>query len=71
MNPPVNEHPTIAAIRARQTQPPKTSEPLDAVWLQQLCLDARLHDVSSEEVDEAGISSHGRRSHTTWRDPLR
>src|SRR5438874_13730406 len=51
MNSPVNEHPTIAAIRARQTEPPKTSEALDAGWLRQLCLDAGADDVGFVEVD--------------------
>jgi hypothetical protein len=56
MNPPVNGHPTIAAIRARQTQPPKTSEPLDAVWLRQLCLDAGADDVGFVEADRPALA---------------
>src|SRR5256886_1152187 len=56
MNSPVNEHPTIAAIRARQTQPPKISEPLDAAWLRQLCLDAGADDVGFVEADRPALA---------------
>src|SRR5436853_6467109 len=56
MNSMVNGHPTIAAIRARQTEPPKTSEPLDAGWLRQLCLDAGADDVGFVEVDRPELA---------------
>src|SRR2546430_1150986 len=56
MNSPVNEHPTIAAIRARQTEPPKTSEALDAAWLRQLCLDAGADDVGFVEADRPALA---------------
>src|SRR5947208_16304715 len=56
MNLLVNEHPTIAAIRARQTEPPKTSEALDAGWLRQLCLDAGADDVGFVEVDRPALA---------------
>src|SRR5205809_4812160 len=51
MNSPAKEHPTITAMRARQTQPQKSAEPLDAGWLRQLCLDAGADDVGFVEVD--------------------
>src|SRR5436190_5689041 len=46
----VNQHPTV---RAHQQRPPlqKTSEPLDAVWLRQLCLDAGADDAGFLEID--------------------
>src|SRR5947199_1889447 len=56
MNSPVNEHSTLAAIRARQTQPPKISEPLDAEWLRQLCLDAGADDVGFVEADRPALA---------------
>src|SRR5213596_1734057 len=56
MNSPVSEHPTIAAIRARQTQPPKISEPLDSAWLRQLCLEAGAEDVGFVEVDRPALA---------------
>src|SRR5438094_3471830 len=46
----VNEHPTVRAYCQRPALP-KISEPLDAVWLRQLCLDAGAHDVGFVEVD--------------------
>src|SRR5256714_15575857 len=52
----LNEHPTIAAIRARQTPAPNNSEPLDAAWLRQLCLDAGADDVGFVEVDRPALS---------------
>src|SRR5256885_8476468 len=56
MNSPVNQHPTIAAVRSRQTEPPKTSEALDAGWLRQLCLDAGADDVGFVEVDRPALA---------------
>ena len=56
MNSPVNEHSTLAAIRARQTQPPKVSELLGAGWLRQLCLDAGADDVGFVEVDRPALA---------------
>src|SRR6184192_1924266 len=61
MNSPVNEHSTLAAIRARQTQPPKVSELLGAGWLRQLCLDAGADDVGFLEVDRPALA--GERPH--------
>jgi len=55
MNTQVNEHPTVVAIRARQTPPPRISEPLDAAWLRQLCLDAGADDVGFVEVDRPAL----------------
>jgi hypothetical protein len=50
MNTPVKEHPTVRAHHQRPALP-KTSEPLDAAWLRQLCLDAGADDVGFVEVD--------------------
>src|SRR5438874_8744102 len=61
MNSPLKEHPTIAAIRARQTELPKISELLDAAWLRQLCLDAGADDVGFVEVDCPALA--GERPH--------
>ncbi len=51
----VNQHPTV---RAHQQKPAiqKTSEPLDAVWLRQLCLDAGADDVGFVEVDRPALA---------------
>src|SRR5438874_4595781 len=51
----VNQHPTV---RAHQQRPPlqKTSEPLDAVWLRQLCLDAGADDVGFVEVGRPALA---------------
>lgn len=45
----MNEHPTVRAYHQNSTLP-KTSEPLDAAWLRQLCLDAGADDVGFVEV---------------------
>src|SRR6266536_808766 len=50
MNTPAREHPTIKAHRQRPVVQ-KTSEPLDAAWLRQLCLDAGADDVGFVEID--------------------
>ncbi len=60
MNFPVKEHPTVAAHR-RKLAPEKVSEPLDAAWLRQLCLDAGADDVGFVEVDRAELA--GERPH--------
>jgi len=60
MNTRVAEHPTVAAHR-RKLAPPKTSEPLDAAWLRQLCLDAGADDVGFVEVDRPALA--GERAH--------
>src|SRR5213075_820038 len=51
----VNQHPTV---RANQQKPSiqKTSEPLDAVWLRQLCLDAGADDVGFVELDRPALA---------------
>jgi epoxyqueuosine reductase len=51
----VNEHPTVRAHHQRPA-PPKTSEPLDAAWLRQLCLDAGADDVGFVEVDRPALA---------------
>jgi ferredoxin len=60
MNTSVKEHPTV---RARHQRPalPKTSEPLDAAWLRQLCLDAGADDVGFVEVHRPALA--GERPH--------
>ncbi len=54
MNTPIKEHPTVAAHR-RRLAPEKISEPLDADWLRQLCLDAGAGDVGFVEVDRPAL----------------
>jgi len=56
MNASVNEHPTVRAHRQKPA-PSKSSEPLDAVWLRQLCLDAGADDVGFVEVDRPALAS--------------
>ena len=56
MNTPIKEHPTIAAIRGRQAQPPHISEPLDAAWLRRLCLDAGADDVGFVEIGHPALA---------------
>jgi ferredoxin/putative sterol carrier protein len=55
MNPPIKEHPTVAAHR-RRLAPEKISEPLDAGWLRQLCLDAGADDVGFVELDRPALA---------------
>lgn len=60
MNTRIKEHPTVAAHR-RKLAAEKISEPLDAAWLRQLCLDAGADDVGFVEVDRPALA--GERSH--------
>jgi ferredoxin/putative sterol carrier protein len=60
MNTPITEHPTVAAHR-RKLAPGIISEPLDADWLRQLCLDAGAADVGFVEVDRPALA--GERLH--------
>lgn len=60
MSSPVKEHPTVEAHRQRPA-PEKISQPLDAAWLRQLCLDAGADDVGFVEVDRPALA--GERSH--------
>jgi ferredoxin len=55
MNTSATEHPTVTAHRQKAV-PEKISEPLDASWLRQLCLDAGADDVGFVEVDRAELS---------------
>src|SRR6186713_624918 len=55
MNALMKEHPTITAHR-RKPAVQKKAEPLDAVWLRQLCLDAGADDVGFVEVDRAALA---------------
>ena len=55
MNAPVKEHPTVKAHQQRPALQ-KLSEPLDAVWLRQLCLDAGADDVGFVEVDRPALA---------------
>src|SRR5213075_2056438 len=60
MNTAVNQHPTVRAHRQKAAIQ-KTSEPLDAAWLRQLCLDAGADDVGFVEVDRPVLA--GERPH--------
>jgi len=55
MNTPITEHPTVAAHR-RKLAAEKTSVPLDAAWLRQLCLHAGADDVGFVELDRPGLA---------------
>jgi ferredoxin len=55
MKPPITEHPTVRAYRQRPALQ-KTSEPLDAVWLRQLCLDAGADDVGFVEIESPALA---------------
>jgi epoxyqueuosine reductase QueG/putative sterol carrier protein len=52
---PTQEHPTVEAHRGK-TPPEKTSEPLDAAWLRQLCLEAGADDVGFVEVNRPALA---------------
>jgi ferredoxin len=56
----LKEHPTVEAHR-KKPAPEETSQPLDAVWLRQLCLDAGADDVGFVEVDRPALA--GERLH--------
>jgi epoxyqueuosine reductase QueG len=56
----IEEHPTVTAHRLKATVE-KTSEPLDAAWLRQLCLDAGADDVGFLEIDRPALA--GERPH--------
>ena len=51
----LKEHPTVAAHR-KKPAPEETSQPLDAAWLRQLCLDAGADDVGFVEVDRPALA---------------
>src|SRR3954465_12787913 len=51
----LQEHPTVAAHR-KNPAPEKLSQPLDAAWLRQLCLDAGVDDVGFVEVDRPALA---------------
>ncbi len=55
MNATLDQHPTVEAYRRRPAAE-KISEPLDAVWLRQLCLDAGADDVGFVEVGRATLA---------------
>src|SRR3954453_1537048 len=55
MNTAVQEHPTVTAHRQKPAIQ-KTSEPLDAAWLRQLCLDAGADDVGFVDVDRPALA---------------
>ena len=56
----LKEHPTVKAHR-KKPAPEKVSQPLDAAWLRQLCLDAGADDVGFVEVDRPALT--GERPH--------
>jgi ferredoxin len=51
----LKEHPTVAAHRQKPASE-KTSQPLDAAWLRQLCLDAGADDVGFVELDRPALT---------------
>jgi Fe-S-cluster-containing hydrogenase component 2/putative sterol carrier protein len=51
----LKEHPTVAAHRQRPA-PGKISEPLDAAWLRQLCLEAGADDVGFVELERPALT---------------
>jgi ferredoxin len=55
MNPSNKEHPTVATHRQRLA-PETISEPLDAGWLRQLCLDAGADDVGFVELARPALA---------------
>src|SRR5216110_3462804 len=55
VNTPLKKHPTVRAHQQKAAIQ-KTSEPLDAVWLRQLCLDAGADDVGFVEVDRPALA---------------
>jgi ferredoxin len=55
MNTSFKEHPTVLAHRQRPVQP-KLTEPVNAVWLRQLCLDAGADDVGFVEVERPALT---------------
>jgi ferredoxin len=55
MNTPAKEHPAVEAYRQRPS-PEKVSQPLDAAWLRQLCLDAGAEDVGFVELDRPALA---------------
>jgi len=55
MNTPVQDHPTIKAHR-RSPALQNMSEPLDAGWLRQVCLDAGADDVGFVEIDRPALA---------------
>jgi hypothetical protein len=61
--PPITEHPTVKAHQQRSVLQ-KTTEPLDAAWLRQLCLDAGADDVGFVEIDHPALTD--RREWTAW-----
>ncbi|MBI3415553.1 MAG: SCP2 sterol-binding domain-containing protein [Verrucomicrobia bacterium] len=51
----LKEHPTVAAHRQRPA-PENVSEPLDAAWLRQLCLEAGADDVGFVELERPALT---------------
>lgn len=56
----ITEHPTVKAYQ-RSIASPAVSQPLDADWLRQLCLDAGADDVGFVEIDRSALA--GERPH--------
>jgi Fe-S-cluster-containing hydrogenase component 2 len=54
MNIRINEHPTVKAHRQKPARQ-RMSEPLDAGWLRQLCLDAGVDDVGFVEIGSPAL----------------
>lgn len=52
----LSEHPTVKAFRARAASP-AVCEPLDAVWLRALCLEAGADDVGFVELERPALAA--------------
>jgi len=50
-----DDHPTVKKVRAHPPAP-AFSEPLDAAWLRQLCLDSGAHDVGFVELERPALA---------------
>jgi len=52
----LKKHPMVEAHRKKSASE-KVSQPLDAAWLRQLCLDAGADDVGFVEVDRPALAA--------------
>ena len=53
----LDDHPTVVKVRQRQDRGvARPTEPLDASWLRELCLDAGADDVGFVEIDRPEIA---------------
>jgi epoxyqueuosine reductase QueG len=52
---PLDDHPTVIAVRGRSPQP-RTNAAIDAAWLRQVCLDAGADDVGFVEIERPELA---------------